>query len=234
MPTDQPIDPCFDDTDQSLYSGLAEDSVHDRKALMAAVLERSQEQNDWNEARREWDLIYVYQQPGHCVCGHYIVDRCVIRNRLTNQQLIVGNVCVNNFNTAKLRVTKKVFQSLKKLYEGHKTFAVCTDLIDLARHNHILDSETAAEYVASSYGLGSRAQCNTASAQFNYSSYHLRVDINGLLALSYKPGKPQCNCGLDARIRLNMMTGVLFWTCPFVGTKHDCKFIENAELPFKA
>lgn len=49
------------------------------------------------EAKQEWNLEYVYKENSNCICGHSIINCCVISNKNNSKQLIVGSVCVNNF-----------------------------------------------------------------------------------------------------------------------------------------
>jgi hypothetical protein len=56
--------------------------------------------NTWHEARLEWELdgVYMSDEPGTCLCGHYpIREHCVLRNCRNGEEVVVGNVCVNKF-----------------------------------------------------------------------------------------------------------------------------------------
>lgn len=50
-------------------------------------------------ALREWEHVETYpvEEGGTCICGHFIIDHCVMRNRLNGKTLIVGNCCVKKF-----------------------------------------------------------------------------------------------------------------------------------------
>jgi hypothetical protein len=56
---------------------------------------------DWRQARREWELAAVWfaapGEPGTCLCGHRIVEHCVLVNRRNGNRATVGNVCVTRF-----------------------------------------------------------------------------------------------------------------------------------------
>ncbi len=71
----------------------------DRNKLMREIVERSNA-TTWHEARLEWVIEAIYHQtePDTCLCGHSpIVELCVLRNRLNENQVTVGNVCVKKF-----------------------------------------------------------------------------------------------------------------------------------------
>jgi hypothetical protein len=55
---------------------------------------------NWEVARKEWNLIGVYEadEPKTCLCGHNpIREICEISNRLTGFEAEVGNRCVRRF-----------------------------------------------------------------------------------------------------------------------------------------
>lgn len=37
------------------------------------------------------------EEKGTCICGHFIMERCIIRNRINGETLIVGNCCMKKF-----------------------------------------------------------------------------------------------------------------------------------------
>jgi hypothetical protein len=55
--------------------------------------------DSWDAAKREWDLLRVCfaDGPVWCACGHPISECCLIVNRLNGNQVVVGNVCVEQF-----------------------------------------------------------------------------------------------------------------------------------------
>jgi hypothetical protein len=91
---------------------------HNLETLQNRVLAASKSK-DWEEARREWELIYIFDEPGgSCICEHHpITEHCVIRNTLNNNTLTVGNVCVQRFG-GKLedmaRLAAQAFNRLRK------------------------------------------------------------------------------------------------------------------------
>lgn len=69
----------------------------------------------WAEAQLEWVVTEYWEEPGgSCDCGHTpITDHLEIRNRLTEQSLVVGNVCVKQFFD--WDAYDKIFKGIKKL-----------------------------------------------------------------------------------------------------------------------
>jgi len=55
--------------------------------------------DSWDEARGEWALadVYLTDSPGRCLCGHPITEHCLIVNHLNGNEVVVGNVCVQQF-----------------------------------------------------------------------------------------------------------------------------------------
>jgi hypothetical protein len=72
--------------------------------------------NTWEEAKREWFLSHIYFSHFHenCLCGHEIVECCVLENTLNKNRCIVGNVCVNKFMGIE---SNTIFDSVKKVKE---------------------------------------------------------------------------------------------------------------------
>jgi len=65
-------------------------------------------------AKSEWDLIGVEitEEFDNCPCGQNIKEHCFIKNRLTNHQTYVGNVCINRFMGI---ATGPLFEGLKRI-----------------------------------------------------------------------------------------------------------------------
>ena len=103
----------------------------DQSKLRSAVIEKSSA-NSFMNAKSEWDLIKIYEDESHCVCGHFIVDNCVIRNRITGKILIIGNTCLRQFEVAALDVPKNAFDSLKRVREKPAATKASPALLEVA------------------------------------------------------------------------------------------------------
>lgn len=58
------------------------------------------EADNWDEAKVEWDLdfVFVSEVLGTCLCGHTpIREFCVLVNEKNGNEAIVGNICVKKF-----------------------------------------------------------------------------------------------------------------------------------------
>lgn len=87
---------------------------HNEAKFKAAILSRS-EASDWDEAKAEWELFFVYDDPNDraCECEHSPIHQiCVIQNRKNGKKTEVGNVCVRRF----LRLfSNRIFAVIKRL-----------------------------------------------------------------------------------------------------------------------
>lgn len=69
----------------------------------------------WPQAKLEWYLEDVYEadEPETCLCGHFpIIELCVLRNRLNENEATVGNCCVKKFLGLP---SDKIFQAVKRV-----------------------------------------------------------------------------------------------------------------------
>ena len=91
---------------------------HDRELLIHELLAMSRAQS-WAEAKLEWDFFDAYEDTNmtHCLCRHGIMERCVLRNRLTGCLALVGNKCVKQFipHISLDAPTGAIFASIKRV-----------------------------------------------------------------------------------------------------------------------
>ena len=87
---------------------------HNEAKFKAAILALSISK-DWDEAKAEWELFFVYDDPSDraCECEHSPIHQiCVIRNRKNSNKTEVGNVCVRRF----LRLfSNRIFAVIKRV-----------------------------------------------------------------------------------------------------------------------
>lgn len=75
----------------------------------------SSESNNWEEAKKEWDIIYSYiaQYYEQCLCGHYpIKEVIVIKNKINHNSAKIGNCCINKF--FEIKDYNKFFKAIHK------------------------------------------------------------------------------------------------------------------------
>jgi hypothetical protein len=94
---------------------------HNEAKFKAAILALSISK-DWDEAKAEWELFFVYDDPNDraCECEHSPIHQiCVIKNRKNGKSTEVGNVCVRRF----LRLfSNRIFAVIKRLrYDVQKS-----------------------------------------------------------------------------------------------------------------
>jgi hypothetical protein len=87
---------------------------HNEAKFKAAILALSTAEN-WDDAKAEWVLYFVYNDPSDraCECEHSPINQiCVIENRKNKNRTDVGNVCVRRF----LRLlSNRIFSVIRRL-----------------------------------------------------------------------------------------------------------------------
>lgn len=114
---------------------------HNFQKFTAAILALSKS-GDWDEAKPEWELHAVYNDPSEraCECGHQPINQiCVIRNKENRNEAEVGNVCVHNF--MKL-ASRRIFAVLRRV-EAETTKSLNPAALELFTRRGVL---TAAEH----------------------------------------------------------------------------------------
>jgi len=67
-----------------------------RKQFIKDIVDMSQG-NDFTRAKLEWYLVELWKEQNHCLCGHFIIQSCLIKNDITGHEVVVGNCCVKKF-----------------------------------------------------------------------------------------------------------------------------------------
>jgi hypothetical protein len=128
---DRAVEPSYDP---------ARDHSHDRELLLRELLSQSHA-SSWDEARLEWSFFDAYKSasPTHCLCGHGIQERCVLRNSITDCFALVGSCCVRQFMPEINREvpTTAIFASLKRVKKSPEK-AVHKHLVKLAREKCLI------------------------------------------------------------------------------------------------
>lgn len=105
-----------------LRNSKAEDGgseMNNHERLTEEIIERSGSKDPfWSF--REWDEVYTYQlsvyddEPETCLCGkHPIYEVFKLRNRITDEEIFIGNVCIKRFRHGEK--LSKVFSDFKKV-----------------------------------------------------------------------------------------------------------------------
>lgn len=93
---------------------------------------------EWDSAKKEWYCYQIYKtdSPQSCLCGHYpIKELCFIRNKENNNQVVVGNCCINKFFGDK---------GFNKMFKAFAENRLNKSLIELAYKNNIINDK---EYI---------------------------------------------------------------------------------------
>ncbi|WP_278030678.1 hypothetical protein [Providencia huashanensis] len=72
----------------------------DAKYQLTSGIVRLSQADEWESARKEWQLDHIYKtaRPMSCLCGHTPISNvCVLKNRLNKITTSVGNCCVKKF-----------------------------------------------------------------------------------------------------------------------------------------
>jgi hypothetical protein len=117
---------------------------HNEVKFKAAILALSTSP-DWDGAKAEWDLHFVYVDGSDraCECEHSPIHQiCVIKNRKNSATTEVGNVCVRRF----LRLlSNRIFSVLKRLHADIQKSLNPVSL-DLFRDRGVISYAEAQEY----------------------------------------------------------------------------------------
>jgi len=117
--------------------------LSNQKILFQKIIELS-EANNWNDAFKEWSLSHIYLQENFCLCGHSILENCVLINNINKNTAVVGNVCVNKFleiDSNSLFVgLKRILRSISKSV-SKKLIKFCfdKDIINFWEYKFYLD-----------------------------------------------------------------------------------------------
>lgn len=93
------------------------------------------------EAIKEWEWTKTYfiepdEDPETCLCGHYpIRECCIITNKETGEEVIVGNCCINRILETE---SDLIFQALKRVKKDI-TKSLNLAVIEYAYRKHIIN-----------------------------------------------------------------------------------------------
>lgn len=167
------------------------EGLSDQRALKEAVLEASVAKT-WRKACQEWQLESIFSEPSQCVCGHFIVDNCIIENIHNGETMIVGNVCVRHFDNPDLRVPKSAYASLKNIEKAPEACTANAALLDLAVKLNIIEQSQMDFYEKITSGFGCKKHYDKDHEHFSLRKYIFRRMINNLIKLGCRANRPRC------------------------------------------
>ena len=68
--------------------------------IFSEELIRNSLSDDYDSSILEWvyDGDRWKEEPvTHCICGHPIIERCLVKNRINGNEMIIGNCCIHKF-----------------------------------------------------------------------------------------------------------------------------------------
>ncbi|WP_156348524.1 hypothetical protein [Sphingomonas sp. Leaf23] len=117
---------------------------HNEANFKAAILGLSVS-NNWDEAKSEWqlDFVYIDNSDRACECGHSPIHQiCCIKNQKNSATTEVGNVCVKRF----LRLlSNRIFSVLKRLQANNQK-SLNPASLDLFRDRGVISYQEALDY----------------------------------------------------------------------------------------
>jgi len=117
---------------------------HNEAKFKAAIISLSNSEL-WDEAKAEWRLHFVYDDPTDrsCECDHSPIHQiCVIQNRKNSNITEVGNVCVRRF----LRLlSNRIFAVIRRV-RGEIRNSLNPKALELFRERGVISSTEEAEY----------------------------------------------------------------------------------------
>jgi len=196
----------------------------------------------WPEARAEWLLEKIYDQPGKCICGHPIVDTYQIINPSTSTSLQIGNVCIEQFPNVGIRGVRHssraqpsmspppgrmeskqirlAMTSLKRLTADPD--ATANDaLLSLTQKSECITAADALWYTRVTTGPGSRYAHDQSDARYSGKKSAIKERINRLILLGMSADRPCCCGGSRNMIPRRARVGRYFYTCPLYQNKND-------------
>lgn len=199
----------------------------DQEQLKENVIKHSVSKK-WEKAKKEWNLITIYDQEGNCLCGHSIMENCVIRNKINRNQLVIGNVCINHFKEEHLSVSRSCRTSLKKILQKRTSANANKALLLLCQRLEILSKFEVTTYLSHTTGPGSRNRFKYGSDEYDIEAVKYREKVNALISLGFTPNRPKCYCKNYAKPRQNSKKLSYFYSC--ANFPDGCKFTQNCKL----
>lgn len=121
-------------------------SGHNFQKFKDAILKLSNSP-EWAEAKPEWELHCVYNDPSQrsCECGHQPIRQiCVIKNKENGNEAEVGNVCIHKFMQF---ASQRIFAVLRRV-QAEITKSLNPASLDLFARRGAITQEEAEDYKA--------------------------------------------------------------------------------------
>lgn len=107
-----------------------------RETFIKRIIELS-ESNYFTQASMEWEWIEMFDDNNFCLCGHWIVENCVIKNMENGNITTVGNCCIKKFMTE--LPSDQYFKILNRLKSNNETTIKDINFLKILYHNKIIN-----------------------------------------------------------------------------------------------
>jgi hypothetical protein len=165
----------------------------------------------WEKAKLEWidtgimfkidepDNTYVINyyrkkypdiefKPCSCICGHIIMEHCVIKNKITNKKIAIGNCCIRKFDTKyHIDISKKynkisnILRQLKNnILKKHTIYIPQQFVLDFLLKNDCIDENEYNFLLKSKLNIKkhkNNIKIPQDETQFSYDDFIKTVDI---------------------------------------------------------
>lgn len=74
--------------------------MEEEKFKLFTEIKKVSQSKKWDEVKKEWKFVSVYfsEEPQACLCGKFpIKEICILENIKNDNEVEVGNICVNKF-----------------------------------------------------------------------------------------------------------------------------------------
>ena len=195
--------------------------MSNKKTLTEAIIKNSTA-TIWEDAKREWSLYKIFYAYAHCVCGHNIFENCIIKNKINDKELIVGNECIRHFDVyGCLQIDDSVYDALKCIRNDVYNNYANKALLDMAVKMNIFSSADRTYYLEITTGKNCRSRFDKFHEEYDARAYNGRYEENMKLLMGFSQSRPKCHCGLLAIPKKDTKT--FFYGCP-LERESCCKY----------
>lgn len=174
--------------------------------LRDKVIEATPGHPPWDQARTEWTVSYIFEQPnGTCICTHHpITDHCVIRHCESGNQLIVGNICVGHFGTEMKKTVNNAMSCYKRM-QKHSEAKPNAALLSVAKECGVLSQRD----LGFAYDTLNKRDDYLSMEQFKW-----RNNIREKIRIAFRHPAKNCTCGNAVYAKPSRFkAGTVFFKC---------------------
>lgn len=172
-----------------LEKKVMDEEGSDQGLLREVVIDNSVAKT-WKQARMEWSLSSIFYEPSNCICNHFIMENCVIKNQYNGGELVVGNECINHFERKELQVSKPARAAHRRLVKDVEKVSMSEALLEVAIRCKVLTKNDVERYRNITTGPGSRLQFESQSKTFSPKLFEMRKKMNKKVRYAFSRDNP--------------------------------------------